>query len=295
MAHEIPADSIEGAPVVEVDIRDTADPYPIEYEVKVFPKSREALLRRIEELGGKVAEPRHLLEDKRFVPRGDNGENGGAGNGEAGKKKKEKNSAPREASVPFNMVEGEKDRELLKQAFELMGYRVEEGDTGWNIIPPEGPLPPMLARFRKKNVKCFFTVKDQRPANGDEQTLGVRIDSRREVPPPPFDLELRDPDGFREVLKQAGYKKRSEEKKWRTPYEVEDCIIALDEPVESEGKNVESEGMWWIEVEGPSEAAVWAMVEKLGYRREDTAAVSPRKAMELLRARLKEEKQEKDK
>jgi adenylate cyclase class IV len=284
MAYEIPADSIEGAPGVEVDIRDLTDAYPIEYEIKVFPEDKEKFISRIEALGGVLKQERHLLKDIRLVPA-----SGLTGN----ENEAPAPAVPSEAFVAATVVEGTDDAAKLSQALQFMGYAVAEAEAGWNITPPEGPLPPMLVRFRYMNGKCILTVKDQRPKQeGPEEVYGKDMDKRRET----GSIKLSDAKTLQEALQLAGFSVKSDETKYRTAYEfpkMNGMEVVMDEPVTFQGKNIENEELWWSEVEGPDEKSVREMVtEKLGYDWGQTAAVSSRRAVELLRAKREDSKKE---
>lgn len=108
----------------------------------------------------------------------------------------------------------------------------------------------------------WLRVRDE----GDHITMslkivdGPKIEDQKEIA-----FGVKDFKETCQFLELIGARQKSTQEKKREIWHLDDCEIVIDEWPFLEP---------YIEIEGPSEAAVYAMVEKLGFTREDTDVCS---------------------
>lgn len=156
----------------------------------------------------------------------------------------------------FNLdIEKIKNPEKLKTALNYLGVEIIAEEKNILKIKSRQDQTPRTARTRIDGGRSTLTVKEKR-------RKGAEIDDRPEI-----ELNFPDMETAKNILENIGYQPASIREKYRTTYKIGEVLVEINEgPV----------GQPWAEIEGPSAEAVKKTVERLGFKPEDTAAISDR-------------------
>ncbi|MBI4135174.1 hypothetical protein HY477_00360 [Candidatus Uhrbacteria bacterium] len=215
----------------------------IEIEVKiVHTKSEhstpEGLQKKIEALGGTLEIPRRMLEDVSF--------------------RREK-KATREARTYILTLKDFKNQQGLERVLSLLGLKILRRDGNEIAVHTSGgSMPKRTVRLRRDGEQFVWGVKEPREE-------GKKFDERREE-----EVSVIRPRAVEEILNALGYTRDTERQKYRSTFRLDKTLVELNEGPKAPP---------WIEVEGDSAQKatsqdVFDTVDRLGYAKSDTAAIS---------------------
>ncbi|MSU75427.1 MAG: hypothetical protein EXS55_02860 [Candidatus Magasanikbacteria bacterium] len=211
---------------------------PQEIETKIIrrvPKTLGDFESLMKKVGATIHIPRRLLSDRRY---------------------RLKNSRPVSTAVPVSVF---MDEGRGHATLEFLGLTVIGIQN--NIVSLTAEiLPRRVVRLRHDGTKIIWTVKEMIIADNGRSRGQVK--QRGEV-----EVELLTFQPIEKLLKEIGYQCVSEREKFRTTYSLETTLIEWQE---SPSPLVTP----WMEVEGPSIAAVKEIIARLGFAERDMAAIS---------------------
>ena len=145
-----------------------------------------------------------------------------------------------------------KDTKAITEKLRKLGFRIAVGrhrEKNYLLDDAAGSLHKAGKLLRVRKTPSVQTVTYKGPILADS-----KLKHREEI-----ECRIEDADMLLRILRESGFKIRTEYSKYRTVFEKEAFHISVDE---TEAGN-------YLEVEGPSDEEIMKLGEKLGYSEKD--------------------------
>ena len=145
-----------------------------------------------------------------------------------------------------------KDTKAITEKLRKLGFRIALGrhrEKNYLLDDVSGSLHKAGKLLRVRKTPSVQTVTYKGPILADS-----KLKHREEI-----ECRIEDADMLLRILRESGFKIRTEYSKYRTVFEKEAFHISVDE---TEAGN-------YLEVEGPSDEEIMKLGEKLGYSEKD--------------------------
>ncbi|PIY95552.1 MAG: hypothetical protein COY66_06370 [Candidatus Kerfeldbacteria bacterium CG_4_10_14_0_8_um_filter_42_10] len=207
---------------------------PREIEAKIInlgdPKS---FLKRLQEQGGVLITERRLLRDIGF---------------------KFEKELEHIVDLSFDST-GIGDIDRFKEMLQMLGIKIVfEDSNAQRMNLKAGPdILIRSVRIREENDQLVFSVKEKRDKT-------KQIDNRIEL-----QVRILKSNPILQLLKKIGYQQYLNIEKYRTSFQLDDCLVELNEGPLSPA---------WAEIEAKNEEQVYEIAQKLGYQAKDVKGMS---------------------